>query len=350
MTKQSKIQALVNALINKFEEKGNKVTSWGQNPSDTNYPSEKLVKDSLDSMDSAKEDVANKTTSWGAEVSDDKYPTEKLVKDSLDLKEATANKVSSWSATTTNVNYPTEKLVKDSLDLKLEASDLPTKTSDLTNDGDGENPFLTQHQSLSSTIVTLEKQTTADTGYASTYVLSQGGVAISPKINIPKDQLLQSATLEVVGSTPSTLETANSLQTGDKYIKMVVNTENSETDANVLVIPVNDLVDVYDADNTTIVLANNQFSIKTGGVGTTQLADSAVTTAKIDSSAVTTAKINDGAVTTAKIDNGAVTEAKLDSEFVAGLLTLSNVDSEIESYITDITTALNPPAAPSEGE
>ena len=82
MTKATKIQALVAALTNKFEEKINKVTSWSQEPSDSNYPSEKLVKDSLDT----KQTTANKVTSWSSTVSDDKYPSEKLTKDSLDLK------------------------------------------------------------------------------------------------------------------------------------------------------------------------------------------------------------------------------------------------------------------------
>ena len=76
MTKAAKIQALVTALVNKFEEKANKVTSWSGTVSDTNYPSEKLVKDSLDN----KQDTSAKKTSWSATVSDDNYPSEKLVK------------------------------------------------------------------------------------------------------------------------------------------------------------------------------------------------------------------------------------------------------------------------------
>ena len=179
MTKAAKIQALVTALVNKFEEKANKVTSWSGTVSDTNYPSEKLVKDSLDN----KQDTSAKKTSWSATVSDDNYPSEKLVKDSLDLKENAANKVSAWSNTVTDTNYPTEKLVKDTLDLKLEAADLPTKTSDLTNDGDGTNPFITEHQSLDSKTVTVEKQTTAESGYAATYIVKQNSSQVGVKIN-----------------------------------------------------------------------------------------------------------------------------------------------------------------------
>lgn len=341
MTKATKIQALVAALTNKFEEKVNKVTSWSNTVSDTNYPSEKLVKDSLD----AKQDTSAKKTSWSSTVSNDNYPSEKLVKDSLDLKENAANKVSSWSAETTDVNYPTEKLVKDSLDLKLEAADLPTKTSDLTNDGDGTDPFLTEHQSLDSTIVTVEKQATAETGYAATYVVKQNSSQVGAKINIPKDLLLQSASIETVGATPTSLETANSLTTGDSYIKLIANTVDGDNAQTPLVIPISDIFDLQTADESTITLSNGVYSVKASGIDTTQLKDSAVTTAKIDASAVTTAKINDAAVTTAKIDDGAVTSDKIAAAVKSTWLTTSDVDSEIESYIDDLTTALTPVSA-----
>ena len=346
MTKATKIQALVTALTNKFEEKINKVTSWSQEPSDSNYPSEKLVKDSLD----AKQTTANKVTSWSSTVSDDKYPSEKLTKDSLDLKENAANKVSAWSNDPDDVHYPTEALVKSELDNKLESSDLPTKTSDLTNDGDGENPFLTQHQSLESKTVTISKQATADTGYAATYVIAQGGSDLATKINIPKDLLLQSASVETVGATPDAIETANNLTTGASYIKLIANTVDGDNAQTPLVIPIDDIFDLQTADESTITLSNGVYSVKASGIDTTQLKDSAVTTAKIDASAVTTAKINDAAVTTAKIDDGAVTSDKIASAVKSSWLTTANVDSEIEDYIDALTTALTPVSASEPGE
>ena len=341
MAKAEKIQALVTALINKFEEKSNKVTSWSNTVSNTNYPSEKLVKDSLD----AKQNSSAKVTSFSATPSDENYPSERLVKTELDLKENADNKISAWGNDPTDTQYPSAKLVKDALNTKLENADLPTKTSDLTNDGDGENPFLVAHQSLDGTVVTLEKQTTAEEGYASTYVIKQGGNALSPKINIPKDQFVQSASLVTVGSTPNDLETSYSLVTGDKYIKLVVNTENSESGATTLAIPVSELVDVYDADNVTIQVTNGQFSIKTGGVTSTELADSAVTTAKIDTGAVTTGKIANTAITTDKITNYAVTADKIATEVSSTWLDTNDVDSEIEDYIDTLIAALNPPAS-----
>ena len=341
MTKATKIQALVAALTNKFEEKINKVTSWSQEPSDSNYPSEKLVKDSLDT----KQTVANKVTSWNSTVSDDKYPSEKLTKDSLDLKENAANKVSAWSQEPSDVHYPTEKLVKDALDLKLESSDLPTKTSDLTNDGDGTNPFITEHQSLDSKTVTVEKQAQAESGYAATYVVKQNNSQVGTKINIPKDLLLQSASVETVGAEPTTLETANNLSAGDSYIQLIANTVDGDDAQTPLIIPIDDIFDLQTADGTTITLSNGVYSVTAGGIDTTELADSAVTTAKIATSAVTTAKIADKNVTTAKIDDGAITADQIASSLSSTWLTTANVDSEIEDYIDALTTALTPVSA-----
>ena len=188
MAKAGKIAALVQALDARFQSVANKVTSWSDTVSDNKYPSEKLVKDSLDT----KEAIANKATSFGVTPSDDKYPSEKLVKDNLDLKENSANKVTAFGVTPSDEKYPSEKLVKTELDKKLESSDLPTKTSDLTNDGDGTNPFLTEHQSLDSKTVTVEKQAQAETGYAHTYVVKQNNTQVGVKINIPKDFLVKS--------------------------------------------------------------------------------------------------------------------------------------------------------------
>ena len=281
MTKASKIQALVTALINKFEEKANKVTAWSQTVSDTNYPSEKLVKDSLD----AKQSTSAKVTSWTATVSDDNYPSEKLTKDTLDLKENASNKVDAWSATTSDVHYPTEKLVKDSLDLKADTTSVPTKTSQLTND----SGFLTQHQSLSDIggAVTVTKQTDADSGFAATYVIAQGGTALGTKINIPLDYLVKSG--EVKTASASDLSTlGQGYSTGDKYIDFVINAKDGSGSDEHMYINVKDLVEdtTYTADGSTLTLTNGEFAIKNAGVDTAQIKDDAITTVKILDEAV----------------------------------------------------------------
>ena len=72
------------------------------------------------------------------------------------------------------------------------------------------------------------------------------------------------------------------------------------------------LVDVYSADEVTLTKNGSTFKIKDGGVGTTQIANKAVTIDKIADLAVTEAKIAADAVTTAKIKDANVTKAKLE--------------------------------------
>lgn len=88
------------------------------------------------------------------------------------------------------------------------------------------------------------------------------------------------------------------------------------------------LVDVPTITMTTTdpgegaALADGHFIAVYGGstqVGTTDIADNAVTTAKIADSAVTTAKINGSAVTTAKIADLNVTTGKLANGAVTGV-------------------------------
>lgn len=126
-----------------------------------------------------------------------------------------------------------------------------------------------------------------------------------------------------------------------------------------------DLLKVYDGsawqlvgaagDDSTIELSSNTLSIKSGGVGTTQLAADAVTGAKladnavdsehytdgsidaahIASNAVTTVKISDGNVTTAKIANDAVTAAKLANTAVtAGSYTAADITVDAQGRVT----------------
>lgn len=57
----------------------------------------------------------------------------------------------------------------------------------------------------------------------------------------------------------------------------------------------------YVVDNSTIEISSNTIQVKASGIGTSQIADDAVTTIKILNSNVTTTKIADAAVTPAKL-------------------------------------------------
>ena len=113
------------------EDKSNKVTSWGSTPSDTKYPSEKLVYDSFGNLNSYVDNTINsKISQFGMSLSS--------------------------VATTGSYN-----------DLKNKPN-IPSKTSDLTND----SGFLTQHQDISgkedkSNKVTSISSSSTDTQYPS---------------------------------------------------------------------------------------------------------------------------------------------------------------------------------------
>lgn len=121
--------------------------------------------------------------------------------------------------------------------------------------------------------VHLIEQATAESGYLKTYILAAGvdqesavvpsgaGKNLIGKINIPKDFLVKSASVEVVTTADTPYSGA---QVGDKYIDLVINTKDSaqgsETDSHVY-LPVNDLVDVYTGGNGVNISNSNVVSL-----------------------------------------------------------------------------------------
>ena len=156
--------------------------------------------------------------------------------------------------------------------------------------------------------ITIEKQTTPNTGMAATYVLKKNGVALNPKIDIP-DVMVE----RLLNISLKTCATANNplqgLNVGDKYLDFrIFASDNSEDH---LYVKLTDLMDVYVADESTLTLNNNQFKVKDNGVGTQQLAGNSVTAFKLANDCVTNGKIVDTAVTTSKLRDGCVTTDKL---------------------------------------
>lgn len=108
-------------------------------------------------------------------------------------------------------------------------------------------------------LIAVEKKTTANTGYAASYTVKANGVALSPDIDIPKDFLVKSATLETVTTADTPYSGA---QVGDKYIDFVINAKDSSATAEHIYLPVNDLVDVYTAGNGLNLDNNNEFTVE----------------------------------------------------------------------------------------
>ena len=121
--------------------------------------------------------------------------------------------------------------------------------------------------------VNLIEQATAESGYLKTYILALGvddeasvvasgtGKNLVGKINIPKDFLVKSATVETVATADTPYAGA---AVGDKYIDFVINTKDtaqgSETASHVY-LPVNELVDVYTGGNGVNVSNSNVISL-----------------------------------------------------------------------------------------
>lgn len=115
-------------------------------------------------------------------------------------------------------------------------------------------------------------------------------------INIPKDYLVKAAEVKTVSAVDVPYTGA---EVGDKYIDFTVNTVGSDGTATHLYIPVDDLMSAISAaQNATqvqiAISANNVISatLVAGGVGTTELANDAVTGAKIADDAVGAEHIN----------------------------------------------------------
>ena len=172
---------------------------------------------------------------------------------------------------------------------------IPSKTSDLTND----SGFLTSHQSLDSKTVTVEKQSTAESGYAHTYVIKQNNTQVGSKINIPKDFLVKSATL-------NTCSTANNpvsgYVVGDKYLDFVINTkDNSATDEHLYIL-VSDLVDDITIDSALSSSSENPVQNKVIKTALDDKIDSSLTnaTATGNNDAILCKTYSDGKVHTTR--------------------------------------------------
>ena len=102
-------------------------------------------------------------------------------------------------------------------------------------------------------LVAVEKKATANTGYAASYTVKANGTALSPDIDIPKDFLVKSATMEICATKDVPI---TGLNVGDPYLDFVVNTVDSSETAQHIYINVASLVDVYTASNGIDITSN----------------------------------------------------------------------------------------------
>lgn len=211
------------------EDKSNKVTSMSSSSTDTQYPSAKAVYDAISAIGGGIEELTSPVRIWNLEdglyklpegciyyyygEEDTSYPktmqtsgyifvisystTRKyffilsgngstipsanyIIKgyststggswSSMEIRtdyQTTSNKVNSISSSSTNTQYPSAKAVYDELQTKADTADIPTATSDLTND----SGFLTSQdisgKENTSNKVTSMSSSSTDTQYPS---------------------------------------------------------------------------------------------------------------------------------------------------------------------------------------
>ena len=128
--------------------------------------------------------------------------------------------------------------------------------------------YYTKSQCDTQYPITVEKQSTADTDFFSTYVIKQNNTQKGVKINIPKDFLVKSATVKTctIANSP-----VSGYEVGDKYIDFIVNSKDSTATDEHLYLATKE-IGAYPVDEDTLTVANDKLAIKGNGVTWAKLA------------------------------------------------------------------------------
>lgn len=230
------------------------------------------VEDDINDVETALTTKVDKVTGKGLSTND--YTTAE--KNKLNGIETGANKTVIDNALNPNSTNPVQnKVICESfydkpaiVDLlnniqtssgKLLTVYIDEETGDLVVDDDSYHYYTSDEVDANFTIDVV-KQATADTGFFATYVIKQGNKAIGTKINIPKDYLLKSATI----NTATAPIPGTDIVKGDKYFDFVFNTKDSTGSDEHMYLNARALAgNEYLADETTLTLdSNNVFSVK----------------------------------------------------------------------------------------
>ena len=190
----------------------------------------------------------------------------------------------------------------------------------------------------SESVVTVEKQATAETGYISTYVIKQNDVQVGEKINIPKDYLVKSATVETVTTADDPYQGA---EVGDKYIDFVINVkEGTATDEHIY-LPLDDLMAAIsggtNAEATVSIDAHNVITVTINKIAASKIAYSNTTSGSAVEETVQAALARiDGGDTVA----GSIKKAVKDGiEALDGSATIASVSGEVITIKGGVTEA-----------
>lgn len=198
------------------------------------------------------EDTATDNTVYGAKAAAAAAQTAAdNAQDAAEAAQTAADaKVASITAANASINVDNTTATAPKLNVKL--SEDEDNVLELVADG-------LKVATGSAPVYSIVKDSTATEGFASTYHLTKDGVNTGEAINIPKDYLVKSASIEEVEAVDTPYKGA---QIGDKYIDFVVNAYEGEGNESHIYLAVNDLVDVYTAGNGITIDGSNVVSAK----------------------------------------------------------------------------------------
>lgn len=230
------IQNNINNLQTNKEDKSNKVNSWSQEPNDINYPSEKLVKDNLDTLNT---NISNETSrAQGVEefISSHVSELSGTVQNNYNILDT---KINTKQNTINSENKLDADLIEDGVVNKVYTSDEKTKLAGIESGAQVNPQSLKNPYSLNINEAGINKE-------------YDGSEAIS--ISIPNITNLATKN-EAVGSISLTIDSTTyevKLQAKD------VNGTNIG-DAQVIDLPIESVVvsGSYDSTNKKIVLVLN---------------------------------------------------------------------------------------------
>lgn len=183
------------------------------------------------------------------------------------------------------------------------------------------------------------KDATATSGYAATYHLTADGVNTGTAIDIPKDFLVKSASVETVTVADQPYTGA---QVGDKYIDFVINAKDASATDEHLYLPVNDLVDVYTAGNGINVSNSNVISavVNSSNANGLSVGANGLAMATVVASTSGTGGSN-GAMTAAQAEKLAGVTAgatKVEASTTNGNIKIDNVETVVYDLSADVAT------------
>lgn len=188
-------------------------------------------------------------------------------------------------------------------------------------------------------VYSIAKDATASTGMFATYHLTADGVNTGTAIDIPKDFLVKSATLETVATADVPYSGA---KVGDKYIDFVINAKDASETAEHIYLPVNDLVDVYTGSNAIDVSNSNVISLilDTSNANGLEVTASGL---KLNTVVASTSGAggSNGAMTAAQAEKLAgITEGanKVEASTTNGNIKIDNVETQVYNLSADTAT------------